>query len=65
MSTEVDFRPSIDAEVKINAGLYLKLSTAAAAEHTTTDLFAERLLEGALRDFWLFKEPWPPPQKTR
>jgi hypothetical protein len=65
MSDVRQFYPPIHAEIKINAGLFLKLTEAAAEEHLAVDLFCERLLSEGLQNLQLFKTTWPPPRETR
>jgi hypothetical protein len=65
MSDVRQYYPPIDAEIKINAGLFLKLSQAAAEEHLTVDLFCERLLSEGLQNLQLFQTTWPRPVEKR
>jgi hypothetical protein len=59
------FNPPINGKLTINGGLFVRLSDAAAEQHLATNLFAERLLEGALRDYRIFKTDWRLPMETR
>jgi hypothetical protein len=59
------FNPRINGKITINGGLFVRLSDAAAEERLALNLFAERLLEGGLRDYRIFKTDWRLPMETR
>jgi hypothetical protein len=65
MSDVRQFYPPINAEITVNAGLFLKLSEAAAEEHIPLNLFCERLLSEGLQNLRIFKTAWPPPPEIR
>jgi hypothetical protein len=65
MSDVRQFYPPINAEITVNAGLFLKLSEAAAEEHIPVNTFAERLLSEGLSNRRIFQTTWPRPVEKR